>query len=393
MAAGGVACSNFLQTATGQSMSADYYDILGVERGADTAAIKRAYRKLAMQYHPDRNPGDSDAEKRFKEISEAYGVLGDDQKRAAYDRYGHAAFANGGAGQAHGFDADSFSDIFDQFFGDMMGGRARGGRSSARRGSDLRMDLEITLEEAYTGSTHDITVPGFEACGDCGGSGAAEGATPEICPSCSGAGKIRRTQGFFMVEQTCPGCKGAGKVISDPCRSCRGMGRVETESRLSVDIPPGVEEGTRIRLAGKGEAGLRGGPAGDLYIFVSVRSHRVFERDGTTLFCEVPLAMTTAILGGEIEVPTLDGKRAKVKIPEGTQSGRQFRLRGKGMPRLNTSIMGDMIIEVQVETPVDLTKSQKDMVRALAGELGEKHSPQSSGFFSRIREFWEDLTE
>jgi len=374
-------------------MKPDFYETLGVDRGADAGAIKKAYRKLAMQCHPDRNPGDEAAEQRFKEISEAYDVLSDDQKRAAYDRYGHAAFANGGDGaHAHGFDAETFSDIFDQFFGDMMGGRGRR-RSSARRGSDLRFNLEITLEEAYRGKEETVTVPTSRSCGDCGGSGAAEGAEPEICPSCSGAGKVRASQGFFIVERSCPGCKGAGRVISDPCRSCRGLGRVEAEKELSVRIPAGIEDGSRIRLAGEGEAGFRGGPPGDLYIFVSIVPHELFERDGATVFCEVPLAMTTAILGGEIEVPTLDGRRAKVRVPEGTQTGRRFRLKGKGMPQLNSSATGDMIIETHVETPVNLTKAQKDKIRALADELGEDHTPKSSGFFGKVKELWEELKE
>ncbi len=380
-------------------MSQDFYETLGVERTADSATLKRAYRKLAMKFHPDRNPGDEAAEHKFKEINQAYEILKDDQKRAAYDRYGHAAFTNGGGGrgQAHGFDADSFSDIFDQFFGDMMGGGARGqgqgGRSSARRGADLRFNLEITLNDAYAGATKNIKVPTSIPCDDCSGTGAEEGSTPEVCPACNGNGKIRSSQGFFMVERTCPGCKGAGRIISSPCRSCRGMGRVEKEKQLSVKIPAGVEEGTRIRLAGEGEAGFRGGPAGDLYIFLSVQPHKVFQREGTMVFCHVPIPVITAILGGEIEVPTVDGGRAKVKVPEGTQTGRQFRLRGKGMPQLNTQIRGDMIIETVVETPVNLNKAQKDKIRALAEDLGEKHAPQSSGFFTKVKELWEDLTD
>jgi len=374
-------------------MKPDFYETLGVDRGADAGAIKKAYRRLAMQYHPDRNPGDQTAEQRFKEISEAYDVLKDDQKRAAYDRYGHAAFANGADGaQARGFDAETFSDIFDQFFGDMMGGRGQR-RSSTRRGSDLRFDLEVTLEEAYRGMEETVTVPTSRACGDCDGSGAAEGAEPDICPSCSGAGKVRASQGFFIVERACPGCKGAGRIISDPCRSCRGLGRVETEKELAVRIPAGIEDGSRIRLAGEGEAGFRGGPSGDLYIFVSIAAHEFFERDGATVFCEVPLPMTTAILGGEIEVPTLDGKRAKVRVPEGTQTGRRFRLRGKGMPQLNSAAVGDMIIETHVETPVKLNKAQKEKIRALAEELGEDHTPKSSGFFGKVKELWEELKE
>ncbi|GEQ97466.1 chaperone protein DnaJ [Iodidimonas gelatinilytica] len=378
-------------------MTECFYETLGVERGSDGATIKRAYRKLAMQYHPDRNPNDEAAEQRFKEISEAYDILKDDQKRAAYDRYGHAAFANGhgGGAQARGFDADSFSDIFDQFFGDMMGGGGGRGRgqSSARRGADLRFNLEISLESAFHGVTENIEVPTSVSCDDCSGTGAEEGSSPEMCPACQGAGKIRTAQGFFTVERTCPGCKGAGRVISSPCKSCHGMGRVEKTRQLSVKIPAGVEEGTRIRLAGEGEAGFRGGPAGDLYIFLSIRPHKVFEREGTTVYCGVPISMLTATLGGEIEVPTLGGGRAKVRIPEGTQTGRQFRLRNKGMPQINTPIYGDMIIEITVETPVNLTKAQKDTLRGLADELGEKHMPQSTGFFSKVKGLWDDLTD
>lgn len=374
-------------------MKADFYETLGVERGADAAAIKRAYRKLAMQYHPDRNPGDSEAEQRFKDVSEAYDVLKDEQKRAAYDRYGHAAFANAG-GPGGGFDADSFSDIFDQFFGDMMGRRGGGRRSSAQRGADLRFNLEVELEEAFAGATKTVTVPTSVTCESCTGTGAKEGSTPDMCPSCNGAGKIRSQQGFFMVERSCPGCKGAGKIISNPCRDCHGMGRVQTDKQLSVKIPPGVEEGTRIRLAGEGEAGFRGGPPGDLYIFLSIAPHRLFQRDGQSIFCQVPISVTTAILGGELEVPTISGKRAKVRVPEGSQTGKQFRLRGKGMPQLNMpSVTGDMIIEVHVETPVNLTKKQKEKVRELAEEFGEDHSPRSTGFFAKVRDFWEDLTE
>ncbi|GER05929.1 chaperone protein DnaJ [Kordiimonadales bacterium JCM 17843] len=306
-------------------MTECFYETLGVERGSDGATIKRAYRKLAMQYHPDRNPNDEAAEQRFKEISEAYDVLKDDQKRAAYDRYGHAAFANGhgGGAQARGFDTDSFSDIFDQFFGDMMGGGGGRGRgqSSARRGADLRFNLEISLESAFHGVTENIEVPTSVSCDDCSGTGAEEGSSPEMCPACQGAGKIRTAQGFFTVERTCPGCKGAGRVISSPCKSCHGMGRVEKTRQLSVKIPAGVEEGTRIRLAGEGEAGFRGGPAGDLYIFLSIRPHKVFEREGTTVYCGVPISMLTATLGGEIEVPTLAAAAPKCVFPKAPKPG------------------------------------------------------------------------
>ncbi len=369
-----------------------FYDILGVSRDADIATIKRAYRKLAMQYHPDRNPGDAEAEHRFKEINEAYDVLKDDQKRAAYDRYGHAAFANGGGPQAHPFDADSFSDIFDQFFGDMMGAAGHR-RSGGRRGADLRYHLEITLEEAYHGATRTIEVPSHAPCETCGGSGAEDGTSLDLCTVCNGAGRIRASQGFFMVERTCPSCRGAGRVIASPCKSCQGSGRVEKTRRLSVRIPAGVEDGTRIRLAGEGEAGVRGGPPGDLYIFLAITPHRLFERRGSTVFCEVPLPMTTAVLGGEVEVPTLAGKRVKLRIPEGTQTGRQFRLRGKGMPELNGTRHGDMIIEARVETPVNLTRAQKEKIRALAEELGEDTAPESRSFFAKVREIWDELRD
>lgn len=375
-------------------MTRCFYETLGVERGADPAVIKKTYRKLAMECHPDRNPGDAAAERRFKEISEAYDVLKDEQKRAAYDRYGHAAFSNGHAGPGGGgFSAESFSDIFDQFFGDMTGGGAGRGRSSARRGSDLRYNLEIDLEDAYKGREETITVPAHAACDACAGSGAAEGSEPEMCPACHGVGKIRSSQGFFTVERTCPGCKGAGRIIARPCRSCHGMGRVEKARKLAVRIPAGVEEGTRIRLAGEGEAGLRGGPSGDLYIFLTIRRHPLFERDGSTIFCRVPLPMTTAILGGEIEVPTIAGSRARLKVPEGTQTGRQFRLRGKGMPQMGSGVFGDMVIETVIETPVNLNREQKERIRALAEEFGEDATPESKSFFGKVKDLWEDLTD
>ena len=371
----------------------DYYETLGVDRSADQAALKKAYRKLAMQYHPDRNPGDAEAEHQFKVVSEAYEVLRDDQKRAAYDRYGHAAFENGHGGGSHGFDfGENFSDIFEDLFGDFMGGGRRQ-RTSARRGSDLKFNLTINLEDAFHGKTETVDIPSTVACEACGGSGAEAGSKPEVCGGCGGIGKVRTQQGFFMVERTCPTCRGAGQVIADPCGECRGAGRVRKEKSLSVKIPPGVEEGTRIRLAGEGEAGMRGGPAGDLYIFLSIRPHKIFKRDGTTVYCQVPIPMTVAALGGEIEVPTIGGDRAKVKIPEGTQSGKQVRLRGKGMPQLNSPHVGDMIVEAQVETPVNLSHKQQEMLRAFAEEGGDKISPESQGFFAKVRELWDDLTE
>ncbi len=374
----------------------DYYEVLGVGREAEADAIKSAYRKLAMKYHPDRNPGDSDAEARFKEATEAYEILKDDQKRAAYDRFGHAAFENGAGGPgagAQGFDfASGFSDIFDEVFGDFMGGR-RGGATAAR-GADLRYNLDISLEDAFHGRKIDIRVPTSVICDACSGTGAEGGAQPTTCPTCGGIGKVRSQQGFFTIERTCPTCGGLGQVIENPCRSCGGSGRVHREKTLAVNIPAGVDDGTRIRLADEGEAGMRGAPPGDLYIFLDVEKHPIFEREGSDIFCAVPIPMTTAALGGSVEVPTIDGSRAKVSIPEGTQSGQQFRLRSKGMTVLNSKGRGDMYIETAVEVPVNLTKDQKELLKKFREAGGGKdQNPQSEGFFSRVKEFWEDLTE
>jgi molecular chaperone DnaJ len=376
----------------------DYYDLLGVSRDADDAALKSAFRKKAMLYHPDKNPGNAEAEATFKQINEAYDVLKDPQKRAAYDRFGKAAFQNGGGGSGgfgggEGF-ASAFGDIFEDIFGEFMGGgrgRGGGGRNSAVRGSDLRHNMTITLEEAFRGKAATITVPTMENCQPCDGTGAEPGSKPETCPTCQGAGKVRTTQGFFMVERTCPSCRGAGQVIAKPCKACGGIGRQQKEKSLSVKIPAGVDDGTRIRLAGEGEAGLRNGPAGDLYIFLSVKPHRVFQREGTHLYCAAPLPMTTAALGGDIEVPSLDGTRTKVKIPHGSQSGRQFRLRGKGMPSLNGAGPGDLIIQVNVETPMNLSKKQKELLEEFQKLESHETSPESSGFFGRLKEFWDDL--
>ncbi len=373
----------------------DYYETLGVARDSDAGALKAAYRKLAMQYHPDRNPGDEDAEARFKDINEAYEVLKDANKRAAYDRFGHEAFANGGGAPGNGgfagFSAGGFADIFDEMFGDLMGGR-RGG--AAARGSDLRYNMEITLEDAFHGKTAQIRVPSTVSCEACGGSGAEGGAKPVTCQGCQGRGRVRAQQGFFTIERTCASCHGAGQVIDKPCRSCEGAGRVHREKSLQVNIPEGVEDGTRIRLAGEGEAGLRGAPPGDLYIFLSVAPHRLFQRDGANIYCRVPLPMTTAALGGAVEVPTIAGARAKITVPAGTQSNQQFRLKSKGMPVLRSKAVGDMYVEVSIETPVNLTKRQKELLREFeeAGE-GRDTSPESSGFFARVKEFWEDLTD
>jgi molecular chaperone DnaJ len=346
-----------------------------------------------MQYHPDRNHGDAAAEQKFKELSEAYDVLKDDQKRAAYDRFGHAAFENGngraGPGAA-GFDftASGFADIFDEMFGEFMGGR-RGGQSRAR-GSDLRYNMEITLEEAFAGKQATIRVPGTQPCDACHGTGGEKGTQPTTCPTCRGHGKVRATQGFFTIERTCQSCGGLGKVIEKPCPACHGQGRTAKDKTLQVTIPPGVEDGTRIRLAGEGEAGLRSAPSGDLYIFLSVKQHRLFQRDGANIHCRVPLSMTTATLGGGIEIPTIDGSRAKVQVPPGTQTGQQFRLKGKGMSVLRTNARGDMYAEIVVETPVNLSKKQKELLSQFEDE-GKKHgtsSPEADSFFRKVKEFF-----
>ncbi len=381
----------------------DFYSTLGVDKGADEAALKLAYRKLAMKYHPDKNPGDASAEQKFKEINEAYDILKDPQKRAAYNQFGHAAFEGGGFGQG-GFGAggfgrrtqpggESFHDVFEDLFGDFMGGRQRRPRTAARRGADLRYNLTISLDEAFSGKDQSLDVNATASCSECGGSGARKGSQPQTCPDCNGTGRTRLQQGFFMVERTCSSCHGAGQVISDPCRPCSGSGRVSKKKSLSVKIPAGVEEGTRIRLSGEGEAGIRGGPAGDLYLFISIKPHPLFKREGSTLYCQVPIPVTDAILSGEIVVPTLDGKKARVKIPAGTQSGKQFRLKGKGMPMLNTGRFGDMIIEARVETPVNLTRAQKQHIKNFAAEGVASWSPESSKFFSKIKELWDGLTD
>jgi molecular chaperone DnaJ len=372
----------------------DFYELLGLQKTASAEDIKKTYRKLAMQFHPDRNPGDKAAEQKFKDISEAYDVLKDDQKRAAYDRFGHAAFENGGRGPGggdFGFGA-GFADIFDEMFGEFMGGRR--GQGANTRGNDLRYNLEITLEEAFKGKQTSVRVPTMAPCESCGGSGAETGSKPVSCPTCHGAGRVRAQQGFFTIERTCPACHGAGRVIDNPCRHCGGQGRARKEKTLSVNIPSGVEDGTRIRLAGEGEAGLRGGAPGDLYIFLAVKPHRFFQRDGANIHCRVPISMPTAALGGAVEVPSVDGGRAKVAVAAGTQSGHQFRLRGKGMSVLRSASRGDMYVEVVVETPVHLTKRQQELLREFdkAGDSQRTH-PESEGFFARVKEFFEDLRE
>lgn len=371
----------------------DYYELLEVERTADEAAIKSAYRKLAMKYHPDKNPGCKDSESRFKAISQAYECLKDPQKRAAYDRYGHAAFENGGPG-GFGGGGGGFSDlgdIFESIFG--QAGFGGGGHAQARRGADLRYDMEISLDEAFHGKTAQIDIEVSQACDPCHGSGAEPGTGTRRCNMCGGHGKVRAQQGFFVVERTCPTCHGRGEVIEKPCRACRGEGRVDQPQTLDVTIPPGVDSGTRIRLAGKGEAGPFGSPPGDLYIFIHVRRHRVFEREGTTLITRVPISFTTAALGGEIEIPGLDGEKNTIDIPAGIQSGKQLRRRGAGMPVLQGRGRGDLVIEIMVETPTKLSARQKELIRELqATETGEE-CPQSRGFFDRLKNAWNDLTD
>lgn len=376
----------------------DYYEVLGTSKGASADEIKKAYRTKAKELHPDRNADNPDAESQFKEANEAYDVLKDPEKKAAYDRFGHAAFEGGmgggprpggaGFGQQGDF-ASAFSDVFDDLFGDFMGQRG-GGRTRATRGSDLRYNLRVTLEEAYEGLQKTINVPTSVMCDTCDGTGSEAGTEPTTCPTCSGMGKVRAQQGFFTVERTCPTCQGVGQMIKNPCQSCHGQGRVEKERALSVNIPAGVETGTRIRLSGEGEAGLRGGPSGDLYIFIEVATHEIFERDGTNLFCRVPSSMATAALGGDIEVPTIDGGRSRVKIPAGSQSGRQMRLRGKGMPALRGGGSGDMFIELAVETPVNLTSRQKELLQEFE-DLSEDNNPESSTFFKSVKNFWDSM--
>lgn len=371
----------------------DYYEVLGLPRNASEQDLKSAFRRLAKEYHPDKNPGDQSAEQRFKEVNEAYETLKDPQKRAAYDQFGHAAFEGGRGGGPGGFGPDfasSMSDIFDDLFGEFMGGR-RGTRSRTgrERGSDLRYNLEITLGEAYTGKTAQIRVPTSVGCETCQGSGAKAGTKPVACPTCGGHGKVRASQGFFTIERTCPACQGRGEVIQDPCPTCSGAGRVTKERTLSVNIPAGVEDGTRIRLAGEGEAGLRGGPPGDLYIFLSIRPHEFFQRDGSDLFCKVPISMTTAALGGHIDVPTLEGGTTRVKVPDGTETGKQFRLKAKGMPVLRAKMTGDLYIQVEVETPKNLTRRQRELLEEFEKESHKETSPESHGFFARVKEFFE----
>lgn len=373
----------------------DYYEVLGVARDASDEDLKKAYRRLAMKHHPDRNGGDGEAEARFKEVKEAYEVLGDGNKRAAYDRYGHAAFdpraggpsGFGGGAEGMGGFADAFGDIFSEIFG---GGRAGGGRSNVYRGADLRYNMELTLEQAARGYATEIRVPSWDECGTCHGAGAKPGTQAKTCGTCNGQGSVRMAQGFFSVQQTCPTCHGKGKVIPEPCSACHGHGRLKTQKTLEVTIPAGIDEGQRIRLAGKGEPGLNGGPAGDLYVEIHIAAHDVFQRDGDDLHAELPLSFATATLGGEVEVPTLEG-RATVPVPEGTQTGKTFRLRGQGIQGLRTGHRGDLYIHVSVETPVRLTDKQKKLLREFDESVragGDKHSPHTKSFMDRMKSFF-----
>jgi molecular chaperone DnaJ len=387
-------------------MSDDYYKTLGADKSASADELKKAYRKLAMKYHPDRNKDNPEAEKKFKEINQAYDILKDEEKRAAYDRYGAAAFdgSMGGGGGGGGFGgfgggAGGFSDIFEDVFSEFMGGGRGAGRGGSRatRGSDMQYTMEISLEDAFTGVEKTIKIPINQTCDGCSGSGAAAGAGETTCSTCNGAGSMRAQQGFFTVQRACPTCHGAGRVIKDPCKKCSGSGLTRKEKTLKVKIPPGVDTGKRIRLGGEGEAGQRGGPSGDLYVLLVVKPHKFFQRDGSNLHCRVPVKMTTALVGGEIEVPTISGTKTRVKVPAGTQSGQQFRLKSKGMPDLRSSHFGDMYIEARVETPVNLTKKQKDLIEQLDatmdGKAAAKHSPETTGFFGKMREIWDDLKD
>lgn len=376
-------------------MEKDYYELLGLQKGATDIEIKKAYRTLAMKYHPDRNPGNAEAELKFKEVTEAYEVLKDSQKRAAYDRYGHAAFAQGagaGAGGFGGFNFDfgggsgaGFGSIFEDIFSEFMGGGRRSRQQEGVRGADIRYDLEITLEEAYKGLTKEIEIQTAVKCEDCHGTGAAEGSKAETCDTCHGTGRVRRQAGFFIEERTCPTCNGTGKVIKNPCKKCGGTGKVSQKKVLEVTIPAGIDSENRMRLAGQGEAGMNGGPNGDLYIFVHIKPHPIFKRDAANLYCTVPLSMTTAALGGEIDIPCIDGSSEKVKIDEGTQSGTEVRLRKKGMTMLQSKSVGDLFVRFTVETPTKLTDKQKELLKQFAEESKES-SPQSTGFFEKLRE-------
>lgn len=384
-------------------MSKDYYDILGTSKTASQDELKKAYRKLAMKYHPDQNKDNPEAEAKFKEITQAYDILKDEQKRSAYDRYGEAAFdgSMGGGGMGGGFGGGAgmggFSDIFEDMFGDMMGGGR--GKSQSGRGSDLQYGVEMTLKEAFSGKETKVTIPLNQTCETCKGSGSEDGASTSGCSTCDGNGRIRQQQGFFTIERTCPSCQGQGQVIKNPCKKCSGEGRVNKKKTLKVKIPAGVEHGRRIRLASQGEAGVRGGQPGDLYILVSTKPHKFFKREGSCLHCRTPIPMTKAALGGEIKIPNIEGGTSKVKIPAGTQTGQQFRLKGKGMSILNSEARGDAFIEIFVETPVNLDKKQQGLLKQLDKSIGDetesasRHSPESSGFFTKMKDMWDDLKD
>ncbi len=373
----------------------DYYEVLGVQRNATEAEIKKAFKKLAMKYHPDRNPDNKEAEEKFKEAKEAYDILSDGKKRAAYDQFGHAGVEGGmggGPGGYGGAGGASFSDIFGDVFGDIFGGGGGRGGQRVYQGADLRYNLELGLEEAVAGTTVKIRVPTLVTCQECSGSGAKKGTTPTTCPTCHGQGQVRMQQGFFSLQQTCPRCHGSGKIITDPCNSCHGEGRIQKQKTLSVKVPPGVDTGDRIRLSGEGEAGENGGPPGDLYVQIAVREHPIFKRDGSDLFCEVPVSFATAALGGELEVPTLDGK-VKLKVPAESQSGKLFRLRGKGVKSVRGSHVGDLMCKLIVETPVNLSSKQKELLREFDASLqgNGKHSPRYTSWLDGVKKFFDDM--
>ena len=370
----------------------DFYEILGVQRNASDDEIKKSYRKLAMKYHPDRNKDDKESERKFKEVSAAYEILKDSEKRSAYDQYGHDAFRQGGGGQGFGDFGGGFSDIFEEFFGGGFGGQSR--QRGPQRGNDLRYNMSVSLQEAYSGKKSQIRIPSYEGCDLCSSTGSADKTGPSTCSTCGGQGKVRSTQGFFSIERPCPTCGGEGSSIKNPCLKCSGTGQVKKQKTISVTIPAGVDTGTRIRISGEGEPGERGAGNGDLYIFVEVQKDKLFEREEENIFCQIPISITTAILGGDVEVPTIEGKKARLNIPAGTQSVTQFRLKGKGMTILRQTRRGDMYVETNVEIPVNLNSKQKAILQEFEKEGGtsKKHSPKSQSFFSKLKEVWEDLT-
>ena len=370
----------------------DFYEILGVQKNASDDEIKKSYRKLAMKYHPDRNKDDKESERKFKEVSAAYEILKDSEKRSAYDQYGHDAFRQGGGGQGFGDFGGGFSDIFEEFFGGGFGGQSR--QRGPQRGNDLRYNMSVSLQEAYSGKKSQIRIPSYEGCDLCSATGSADKTGPSTCSTCGGQGKVRSTQGFFSIERPCPTCGGEGSSIKNPCLKCSGTGQVKKQKTISVTIPAGVDTGTRIRISGEGEPGQRGAGNGDLYIFVEVQKDKLFEREEENIFCQIPISITTAILGGDVEVPTIEGKKARLNIPPGTQSETQFRLKGKGMSILRQTRRGDMYVEANVEIPVNLNSKQKAILQEFEkqGGTSKKHSPKSQSFFSKLKEVWEDLT-